>query len=74
MAAIVKSEALTEWFCECGLPVHPEHKVSRIVIDAQADHAVKVYVEMFGTTAMLAVKPPEFSPTQITVVGKEEEA
>ena len=74
MSRMIKSDALIEWFRECGLPMSPEHRVSRIVIDAQADHAVKVYVEMFGTTEMLNVKPPEFAPAQITIVGDEEDA
>ena len=64
----IKSDALIDWFRECGFPVE---NASRIVIDAQTGEVLKVYVEMFGTTAMLDMKPPDFSRAQITIVGKK---
>jgi len=71
--ATITGDALIGWFRECGFPVPPGQKVSRIVIDAQACEAVKVYVEMLGTEAMLDVKPPDISPAQITVIGGRED-
>ena len=69
MTGIIKSEALIDWFHKCGFPLPPDQQVYRIVIDAKVDEPVKVYIEMFGTTKMLDVMPPDISPTQITIVG-----
>jgi len=70
-AAIITSDGLLKWFKECGL-ISSEQRARRVVIDAETGEAVRVYVELYGTTEMLNVKPPEFSPAQVTIVGGEE--
>jgi len=72
MAAVITSDGLLKWFKECGL-ISSEQRARRVVIDAETGNAVKVYVELYGTAELLNVKLPEFAPTQITVVGEEEE-
>ena len=65
----IRADALIDWFVECGL-ITPGQRVRRVVIDAEADSVVKVYVEMYGTTAMLGVRPPKWSPAQVTIITK----
>ena len=66
----IRADALIDWFVECGL-ITTNQRVRRVVIDAEADSVVKVYVELYGTSAMLDVEPPRFSPAQVMVIRKE---
>ena len=41
--------------------------VRRVVIDAQVGHVVIFYIEHFGTSALLEVRPPEAKEVEIIV-------
>ena len=66
----ITGDALFDWLVECGL-IAPGLNVRRVVIDAATGSAVKAYVELYGTSAMLDVEPPRFSPAQVMVIRKE---
>jgi len=68
----IKSDALIDWFVKSGL-IGPDQAARRVVIDAETGSAVRVYVELFGTTKMLDVEPPQLSPAQVTIISKEDE-
>ena len=57
-----------DWLKRIGA-VADDEMVYRVVIDVACDSVAKVYVEKYGSTAMLEVEPPDVEGTQVTVVG-----
>ena len=57
-----------DWLKKIGA-VADGDRLTRVVIDVACDSVAKVYVEKYGSTAMLEVEPPDVEGTQVTVVG-----
>ena len=70
MAIVGHDPKLFEWLiAACGLDKDAA-QVRRIVIDAQIDNIVKVYIEGYATDKILEVKPPDLRGAEITVLEK----
>jgi len=64
----VKSDAFLNWLRAEG--IIPEN-CRRVVIDATAGSVVLVYAELFGSSALIAVKPPPELRVDVVIVGDE---
>jgi hypothetical protein len=47
--------------------------VRRVVIDIAVEEPVRVYVEQYGTDALLDVQPPDMSGAKVAILKKAEE-
>jgi hypothetical protein len=58
----------SEWACLVleKLKVDPD-LVSRVVIDCQVGQPLKFYIEHYGTTDLLDIRPPEANECEIVV-------
>lgn len=65
---IESSKFVQQWAEALGLD---PSECRRVVIDAEVDNVVRVYVEKYGTTRLLDVQPPDPSSVHVTVLGVE---
>jgi hypothetical protein len=56
MPAVITAEAFARALAGAGV-IHDIHRVRRVVVDAEAGSAVRVYVERYGDERLLNVVP-----------------
>lgn len=70
MRPATSSKSFLDWLRRSG--IIPEN-TRRVVIDAKVNDVVMIYIEQYGTTALLDVDPPpEFFTAQVKIVGQED--
>lgn len=64
---IIHGKAFLSWLIKEGI-VPAETR--RVVIDASVDSAVVIYIEKYGTSAFISVKPPPELRTAVKVTSE----
>lgn len=62
----ILGEELMDWLKAEGLPID---ECRRVIIDITVGAPVVIYVEKYGTHAMLELLPPDIKAAQIVVTG-----
>lgn len=65
------SRECNAWIKRMGIALPDEQLLTRVIIDVQIGHAIKVYVERYGDKRILQVKPPDLSGAEIIHAGLE---
>ncbi len=64
MATIATSKTLIEWLERAGIQIEGR-EVTRVIIDAEVDEIVKVYINHLASDTLFDVAPPKMDGAEV---------